>query len=70
MSKIYNLSYYTYILIVQYILKKIKYLNVFLYNMRDLRITFIDVKLILPFRAKQSARKIINSIIFSCTLST
>ena len=70
MSKIYNLSYYTYILIVQYILKKIKYLNVFLYNMRNLHITFIDVLLILPYRAKQSARKIINSFIFSCTLST
>ena len=36
-----------------------------LYNIRNLRITFIDVKLILPYRAKQSARKIINSIIFS-----
>ena len=42
-----------------------------LYNMRNLRITFIDVKLILSYRAKQSARKTSTSLFFTlCQLKT
>ena len=39
-------------------------------EIRNLRVKFLYATLILPFWAKQSARKIIGLFFFSCTLTT